>query len=317
MRTGAPRLSAIPMRTRFRGIEVARGRAAARRGRLGRVRAVLGLRRRRVRAVAGAPRSRRPTSGGRRRVARSVPVNATVPGGGPGAGAASGAARRGCRTAKVKVAEPGQTEADDLARVEAVRDALGPGRAGAGRRQRRAGTSTPRCGWCGCSTGPPAGWSTSSSRAAPSRSWPRYAGGSTCRSPPTSRSAGPTTRCGWPGWRRPTSRCSRCSRSAGCAACLHDRGADRSAGGGLVGAGDLGRHRGRAGAGGRAARAALRLRAGHPAAAGRRRDLDAVDRRRRRAPRRTSRAGAVQPADQETERRWRDRLQAVRAGHGW
>jgi O-succinylbenzoate synthase len=32
----------------------------------------------------------------------------------------------GCRTAKVKVAEPGQGEDDDLARVEAVRDALGP-----------------------------------------------------------------------------------------------------------------------------------------------------------------------------------------------
>ena len=32
----------------------------------------------------------------------------------------------GCRTAKVKVAERGQTLADDVARVEAVRDALGP-----------------------------------------------------------------------------------------------------------------------------------------------------------------------------------------------
>jgi len=32
----------------------------------------------------------------------------------------------GCRTAKVKVAERGQVLADDLARVEAVRDALGP-----------------------------------------------------------------------------------------------------------------------------------------------------------------------------------------------
>ncbi|MDX1658690.1 MAG: o-succinylbenzoate synthase [Nitriliruptorales bacterium] len=32
----------------------------------------------------------------------------------------------GCRTAKVKVAEPGQTLADDLDRVAAVRDALGP-----------------------------------------------------------------------------------------------------------------------------------------------------------------------------------------------
>ncbi|WP_456297818.1 o-succinylbenzoate synthase [Desertihabitans aurantiacus] len=35
-------------------------------------------------------------------------------------------AASGCRTAKVKVAEPGQTLADDEARVEAVRDALGP-----------------------------------------------------------------------------------------------------------------------------------------------------------------------------------------------
>ncbi|MGA8986780.1 MAG: o-succinylbenzoate synthase [Aeromicrobium sp.] len=34
--------------------------------------------------------------------------------------------RSGCRTAKVKVAERGQTRADDIARVEAVRDALGP-----------------------------------------------------------------------------------------------------------------------------------------------------------------------------------------------
>jgi O-succinylbenzoate synthase len=32
----------------------------------------------------------------------------------------------GCRTAKVKVAQPGQADADDIARVEAVRDALGP-----------------------------------------------------------------------------------------------------------------------------------------------------------------------------------------------
>jgi o-succinylbenzoate synthase len=36
------------------------------------------------------------------------------------------ASTSGCRTAKVKVAEPGQTLADDAARVEAVRDALGP-----------------------------------------------------------------------------------------------------------------------------------------------------------------------------------------------
>jgi O-succinylbenzoate synthase len=58
-------------------------------------------------------------------VRASVPVNVTVP--------AVDAERAhaivtasGCRTAKVKVAEPGQTAAEDLARVEAVRDALGP-----------------------------------------------------------------------------------------------------------------------------------------------------------------------------------------------
>ena len=58
-------------------------------------------------------------------VRTSVPVNVTVP--------AVDAARAhaivtasGCRTAKVKVAEPGQSASDDLARVEAVRDALGP-----------------------------------------------------------------------------------------------------------------------------------------------------------------------------------------------
>lgn len=54
-----------------------------------------------------------------------VPVNVTVPAVGPQR-AHDIVAASGCRTAKVKVAEPGQTFADDLARVEAVRDALGP-----------------------------------------------------------------------------------------------------------------------------------------------------------------------------------------------
>ena len=55
-----------------------------------------------------------------------IPVNVTVP-------AVDGARARaivegsgGCTTAKVKVAEPGQTEADEIERLEAVRDALGP-----------------------------------------------------------------------------------------------------------------------------------------------------------------------------------------------
>lgn len=55
-----------------------------------------------------------------------VPVNTTVPAV-DAATAAGLVARSGCTTAKVKVAEPGQTLADDVERVAAVRDALGPG----------------------------------------------------------------------------------------------------------------------------------------------------------------------------------------------
>jgi o-succinylbenzoate synthase len=54
-----------------------------------------------------------------------VPVNVTVPAVGPDQ-AREIVAASGCRTAKVKVAERGQADSDDLARVEAVRDALGP-----------------------------------------------------------------------------------------------------------------------------------------------------------------------------------------------
>jgi O-succinylbenzoate synthase len=54
-----------------------------------------------------------------------VPVNSTVPAVGPEQAAALAQAG-GCRTAKVKVAEPGGSLTADLDRVEAVRDALGP-----------------------------------------------------------------------------------------------------------------------------------------------------------------------------------------------
>ena len=106
----------------------------------------------------------------------AVPVNVTVPAVGPEQAHAIVRAG-GCRTAKVKVAEPGQRLADDEARLEAVRDALGPdgrvrvdangavvGRRG-GRRDR------------GCSTGPPVAWSTSSSRARTVEDLASYAGG--------------------------------------------------------------------------------------------------------------------------------------------
>jgi O-succinylbenzoate synthase len=54
-----------------------------------------------------------------------VPVNVTVPAVGPDA-AFHTARTSGCGTAKVKVAEPGQPFSADLERVEAVRAALGP-----------------------------------------------------------------------------------------------------------------------------------------------------------------------------------------------
>ena len=54
-----------------------------------------------------------------------VPVNVTVPALDPERAHAVVVAG-GCTTAKVKVAEPGQSLAEDQARLEAVRDALGP-----------------------------------------------------------------------------------------------------------------------------------------------------------------------------------------------
>ncbi|QVQ52956.1 o-succinylbenzoate synthase [Spiractinospora alimapuensis] len=54
-----------------------------------------------------------------------IPVNATVPAVGP-EDAHRVVTESGCHTAKVKVAERGQSLSEDIARVEAVRDALGP-----------------------------------------------------------------------------------------------------------------------------------------------------------------------------------------------
>jgi len=54
-----------------------------------------------------------------------VPVNCTVPAVGPDE-ALRIVSASGCTTAKVKVAEPGQVLFDDVARLEAVRHALGP-----------------------------------------------------------------------------------------------------------------------------------------------------------------------------------------------
>jgi o-succinylbenzoate synthase len=59
-------------------------------------------------------------------VRTQVPVNVIVPAVDP-AQAHAVTARSGCRTAKVKVADHAASLPEDLARVEAVRDALGPG----------------------------------------------------------------------------------------------------------------------------------------------------------------------------------------------
>lgn len=68
-------------------------------------------------ATTGFPQPRRS----------SIPVNVTIPAVSPDRARALVAASNGCTTAKVKVAEQGQHLADDLARLEAVRDVLGPG----------------------------------------------------------------------------------------------------------------------------------------------------------------------------------------------
>ncbi len=54
----------------------------------------------------------------------SVPVNCTVPAVDPGVAREIVTAGHGCRTAKVKVAEPGRPLSEDIARVEAVAHAL-------------------------------------------------------------------------------------------------------------------------------------------------------------------------------------------------
>ena len=58
-------------------------------------------------------------------VRTSVPVNVTVPAVDGAAARAIVTASAGCRTAKVKVAEPGQGVDEEVERLEAVRDALG------------------------------------------------------------------------------------------------------------------------------------------------------------------------------------------------
>ncbi len=116
---------AVPMRVRFRGITVREGmllRGEAGWGEFSPFleyedrEAVPWLRAAREAADVGWPVPLRT----------SIPVNVTVPAVGPEQAAAVVENSSGCRTAKVKVAEPGQSLAQEQARLEAVRDALGP-----------------------------------------------------------------------------------------------------------------------------------------------------------------------------------------------
>lgn len=115
----------VPMRSRFRGIDVREGvllRGSAGWGEWSPFwdydtdECVPWLRAAREAAEVGWPGPLRT----------SVPVNVTVPAVGPERAGEMVLASHGCRTAKVKVGEPGQLEGDDVVRVEAVRDALGP-----------------------------------------------------------------------------------------------------------------------------------------------------------------------------------------------
>ena len=214
---GDVRVYAIPLRTRFRGLTVRDGVLVRGDAGWGEFSPVLGLRRPRSPLAWWRAAREAADVGWPAPVRDRVPVNVTVPAVGPDEAARrSSAASGGCRTAKVKVAEPGQDAApDDLARLEAVRDALGPG----GRIRvdaNGAGTSRPRSTRLRASTGPPAGWSTSSSRARPSTDLAgvrrrvarpdRRRRVDPPRRGPARASCAPTP---------PTSWCSRCSRSAG------------------------------------------------------------------------------------------------------
>lgn len=118
------RAFAIPMRTRFRGITVREGAL---------IRGPAGWAEFSPFAEYGPRESARwlacaieaATTGWPPPARDRIPVNAIIPAVGPERARAITAAS-GCAAAKVKVAERGQAPEEDVARVAAVRDALGP-----------------------------------------------------------------------------------------------------------------------------------------------------------------------------------------------
>jgi O-succinylbenzoate synthase len=119
------RAFAIPMRTRFRGITVREGALLAGPTGWGEFSPFAEYGDREcARWLCCALEA--ALSGWPAPVRDRIPVNVIVPAVGPEQAHAI-VSESGCRTAKVKVAEPGEPESADVARVEAVRDALGPG----------------------------------------------------------------------------------------------------------------------------------------------------------------------------------------------
>jgi O-succinylbenzoate synthase len=119
----AARVYAIPMRVRFRGITVREGMLLEGPAGWGEFCPFAGYDDR-VSASWLATTIEQCTVGWPEPVRDRVPINCTVPAVGP-AQAHDITVRSGCATAKVKVADHPQSLAEDLARVEAVRDALG------------------------------------------------------------------------------------------------------------------------------------------------------------------------------------------------
>jgi O-succinylbenzoate synthase len=115
---------AIPLTTRFRGIDVREGVLLRGEAGWGEFSPFLEYDADAARPWLAAAREA-ADAGWPEPLRDQVPVNVTVPACDPERARAIVLASNGCRTAKVKVAEHGQTVADDQARLEAVRDALG------------------------------------------------------------------------------------------------------------------------------------------------------------------------------------------------
>jgi O-succinylbenzoate synthase len=119
------RVYAIPMRTRFRGITVREGMLIEGPAGWGEFCPFADYDDRES-ASWLATAIEQCTIGWPAPVRDRIPVNCIIPAVGPER-AHNIAARSGCRTAKIKVADHPESLAEDLARVEAVRDALGAG----------------------------------------------------------------------------------------------------------------------------------------------------------------------------------------------